>query len=73
MHFSFAVQSDVGVLGSMGPALLCMGDTLVAMRKKSNKKKGKKRKKRRAIQMIKVTPPDFVASHKQVQKTKWLL
>lgn len=44
MHFSSAVQSDVGVLGSMGPALLCMGDTLVAMRKKSNKKKGKKKK-----------------------------
>lgn len=46
MHFSLVVQSDVGVLGSMGPALLCMGDTLVAMRKKSNKKKGKKRKKK---------------------------
>lgn len=73
MHFSLVVQSDVGVLGSMGPALLCMGDTLVAMRKKSNKKKRKKEKKeRRAIQMIKVTPSDF-ASHKQVQKTKWLM
>lgn len=31
MHFSSAVQSDVGVLGSMGPAPLCMGGTLVAM------------------------------------------
>lgn len=46
MHFSSAVQSDVGVLGSMGPALLCMGGTLVAMRKKSNKKKKEKREKK---------------------------
>lgn len=46
MHFSLVVQSDVGVLGSMGPALLCMGDTLVAMRKKSNKKKKEKREKK---------------------------
>lgn len=48
MHFSSAVQSDVGVLGSMGPALLCMGDTLMAMRKKSNKKKRKKEKKKKS-------------------------
>lgn len=32
MHFSLAVHSgDVGVLGSMGPAPLCMGGTLMAM------------------------------------------